>query len=41
MGNVLLIIILGFRICLAELGPSKVHFTEKNSHLLAGLASTF
>ena len=29
MGNFLLIIILGFRNCLAELGPSKVNFTEK------------
>ena len=28
MGNVLLIIILGIRIFLAELSPSKVHFTE-------------
>ena len=42
MGNVLLIIIFGIRICLAELGPSKVNFTEKrNTFLLAGLASTF
>ena len=41
MGNVLLIIIFVIRICLAELGPSKVHFTEKNDDLLAGLASTF
>ena len=41
MGNVLLIIILGFRILMAELSSSKVHFTKKNSHVLAGLASTF
>ena len=41
MGNVLLIIIFGIRHLLAELSPSKVNFTEKNSHLLAGLASTF
>ena len=41
MGNVLLIIIFVIRIVLAELSSSKVHFTEKNSHLLAGLASTF
>ena len=41
MGNVLLIIIFVIRIVLAELSPSKVHFTGKNDDLLAGPASTF
>ena len=40
MGNVLLIVIFVIRICLAELSSSKVHFIFKNSHLLAGPAST-
>ena len=38
MGNVLLIVIFVIRICLAELSPSKVHFTEEKKRRLAGRA---